>query len=65
MNQQLPENVRIIKQCDFTIQFVFQHVPEEERDAKAEADAAKEATAEGADAAAEGDAATDATTTTP
>lgn len=54
----LPEDVRMIKQCDFEIQFVLQPIPQEEREAKAKADAEKAAKA--AEAAEEGkDAKTD------
>ena len=51
----LPEGVRQINQCDFTIQFVLQYIPDgEERDKKAEADAAKAAKAEEDKAAGDG-----------
>jgi hypothetical protein len=39
----LPEGVKVIKQCDFVIQFVLQPIPQAERDAKAKADAEKAA----------------------
>ena len=54
----LPEDVRYIQQGDFEIQFVLQPIPQEEREAKAKADAEKAAKA--AEAAEEGkDAKTD------
>jgi len=63
--RRLPEGVRLIDQCDFTIQFVYQAIPEAEREEKAKADAAAAAAAPaGGEAAATDDAAATGATAT-